>query len=192
MPLTLLTQNMNKVDQIFSKFLQSFKVLFRSWWNALRWSHFTARGSDTLLRSTSAWHFTRNWEVAADCSRAQWLLGGVEWGGWLCKYRHISFLLSQMVKEMWSELILMFILKLLTDVNTYCSYFKDLSCSQTWTSVFPGQNIHPCATEGAVSVSFSAVQNLLELFFSRLLSFHSHLWHENMLLSFVFPLYFFM
>lgn len=56
----------------------------------------------------------------------------------------------------------------------------DSNWSQTCRCVFLGQDIHSCGTEVAVSVGLCAVQDLLELFVSRLLSFHSHLqWKHN-------------
>lgn len=56
--------------------------------------------------------------------------------------------------------------------------WSHLKCIQTCTSLFPGQDVHPSAAEGTVRVGLGAVQDFLELFFSRLLSFHSHLQEE--------------
>lgn len=61
----------------------------------------------------------------------------------------------------------------------------NLNCFQTCASAFPGQDIHPCATEGAVGVGLSAVQDLLQLFVSRLLGFHSHLQEDNKIVIFL-------
>lgn len=64
------------------------------------------------------------------------------------------------------------------DVTLRASQIKkvwDLNCFQTCTRLFPGQDIHSSAAEGAVSVDLGAVQDLLELFVSWLLGFHSYL-----------------
>lgn len=152
----------------------SFRVLFRHWCNGLGWCHFTAWGSDTLLWSTSAWQFTRY--LTDRC----WVTFREE----LCKYRNISMNSESNDKKNMipadSNSHTSYI-KILTAVTFIAVFFylNDFSCNQTWTSAFPRQNIHPCATEGAVSVSLSAVQNLLQLFVSRLLGFHSHLPDQN-------------
>lgn len=45
----------------------------------------------------------------------------------------------------------------------------------TRVSLFPGQYVHPCAAEGAVSVGLGAVQHLLQRRISRFLGFDPHL-----------------
>lgn len=52
-----------------------------------------------------------------------------------------------------------------------------LNCFCTGTS--PRQDVHSSAADGAVSVGFSAVQDLLELFISGPLGFYPHLQEKN-------------